>query len=141
MPGYEEAHRELEAWRRRRREAALDCVRRVGNDLLGAAVPLAPLREGFLRQSGQVDVYDGEQLVDSSSLAGAPESSPAEHEGAFDVESIVSFNLIYAARQHEELEWEHNEGQAKYLEAPFKARIGRYDAALARSVEQATRGG
>ncbi|NTS21647.1 hypothetical protein HT105_21805, partial [Bacteroides fragilis] len=34
-----------------------------------------------------------------------------------DKEAVVSLNTKYAARQHEEVGWNHNEGQAKYLES------------------------
>jgi hypothetical protein len=33
---------------------------------------------------------------------------------------LVSYNTVYAVRQHEELDWHHDPGQqAKYLEQPF----------------------
>ena len=33
----------------------------------------------------------------------------------------IGFNTVYAARQHEELEWGHDApGQAKYLEMPIR---------------------
>jgi hypothetical protein len=38
-----------------------------------------------------------------------------------EVVAVVSFTEVYAARQHEELDWEHPlGGKAKYLEDPVK---------------------
>ncbi|MUL39631.1 hypothetical protein FZ103_00285 [Streptomonospora sp. PA3] len=61
--------------------------------LLGESDRLVPLEEGTLQRSGTTD-QDG--------LSGT-----------------VSYDTVYAARQHEELTWRHDPGrQAKYLEQP-----------------------
>ncbi|MEV6800516.1 hypothetical protein AB0M91_19545 [Micromonospora rifamycinica] len=37
-----------------------------------------------------------------------------------DLRAAVSYDTVYAVRQHEELTWRHDEGRkAKYLEDPF----------------------
>jgi hypothetical protein len=85
--------------RRRWRAAAERAVTRVGERILGEAQREAPIREGTLRASGELEV----------------DSRPGE------VVAVVSFNEVYAARQHEELDWEHPlGGKAKYLEDPVK---------------------
>jgi hypothetical protein len=64
--------------------------------LLAAARAVAPLDKGPLVESGK-----------------------ASREG---LEGVVSFNTVYAARQHEELTWRHAPGrQAKYLEQPLNS--------------------
>lgn len=69
-----------------------------GAELLrGYSQPLAPIDTGILRASGQV--------------------TPAT---ASNLEAHVSYDTAYAARQHEELDWQHDEGQAKYLEGPLE---------------------
>lgn len=66
--------------------------------LVALSVPLTPIDLGDLRQA-TVPTY-----ADSESL-----------------EARVSNDMVYAARQHEELAWRHPEGgQAKFLEAPAR---------------------
>jgi hypothetical protein len=61
---------------------------------LGEADKLVPLREGTLERSGKVIVND--------------------------LEGAISYDTVYALRQHEELSWRHLPGrQAKYLETPM----------------------
>jgi alpha-D-ribose 1-methylphosphonate 5-triphosphate synthase subunit PhnI len=73
-------------------------------DLLGKSKQLAPLDTGELRASGYTtfektqDGFVGE----------------------------VGFGEIYAAVQHEELEYQHTDGEAKYLEKPFKENASKY---------------
>lgn len=105
--------------RRRIRRATEDAVRRIGNDLLGRAQRLAPIEEGTLRASGELEV---------DSRRGA-------------VTGTVSFNTVYAARQHEETDWHHPKaGQAKYLEQPLKEQAGRYERILGAAVDRAIGG-
>lgn len=69
-----------------------------GAELLrGYSQPLAPIDTGILRATGQV--------------------TPAT---AGNLEAHVSYDTPYAARQHEELDWRHDDGQAKYLEQPLE---------------------
>lgn len=65
--------------------------------LRGYSVPLAPVDRGPLRESAQVTE--------------ATASSLTAH---------VSYDTPYAARQHEELDYHHEDGQAKYLEQPLE---------------------
>lgn len=69
-----------------------------GAELLrGYSVPLAPLDRGPLRESAQVT-----------------EATPSS------LTSYVSYDTPYATRQHEELDYQHEDGQAKYLEQPLE---------------------
>jgi hypothetical protein len=125
MPGYEQAHEELERVRRARHAAARDFVIKAANGLLAQAVPLAPIETGTLRGSAVgPDPETGEHFIERDDY----------------VEAMVSFNTPYAARQHEELEWKHPRGgQAKYLEQPYKALMPRWERALAAALERAVR--
>lgn len=99
-----------------RREATIGAMRTIGEDLLGQAQRDAPVEEGTLRGSGQT------------------------HTTVFGdrVETEVSFDTVYAARQHEEVTWKHPKGgKAKYLEDNLKAMAPRYLAALAAAVRKA----
>lgn len=107
----------------------LDGLVRVGEDLLGRAQRLAPKEEGTLRGSGALVIIVNGRRIEGGGARGIAEvavrglakvGAPI----ALDVE--VSFNTVYAARQHEELDWHHDEGQAKYLEAPFRDGLERY---------------
>lgn len=82
-------------WTGRGRRLAQEGLRRALEHLLGAANQLVPLEEGTLERSGKADV-DG-------------------------LEGSVSYDAVYAARQHEELTWVHPVPgrQAKYLETPM----------------------
>jgi hypothetical protein len=101
----------------RRVEAELDdALEEIGEDLLGRAQRDAPIEEGTLRASGDVRVVTGRG-------AGV---------------AVVSFNTPYAAKQHEELEYEHPRGgRAKYLEANLKAMAPAYRARIAAAFRKA----
>lgn len=70
---------------------ATTAARAAGEKLRDEAVQRTPIETGTLRASAKTTVEDKE--------------------------AVVSFNTKYAARQHEEVGWNHNEGQAKYLES------------------------
>lgn len=72
-------------------ERAQTVAARRGADLLrDEAVQRTPLETGTLRNSAKVTSADGE--------------------------AAVSYNTPYAVKQHEELSYAHQDGQAKYLE-------------------------
>ncbi|WP_333811100.1 hypothetical protein [Timonella senegalensis] len=61
--------------------------------ILAESLKLVPLEEATLARSGKAE--------------------------AAGTEAVVSYDTVYAPRQHEELDWQHAEGrQAKYLEQP-----------------------
>jgi len=111
----------------------LDALVRVGEHLLGEAQRLAPKEEGTLRGSAALVIIVNGRRIEGSGARGVAEVAvrglaKAKQPISLDVE--VSFNTVYAARQHEELDWHHDEGQAKYLEQPFRQNLPRYEAIL-----------
>lgn len=76
------------------RESAAEGLTLAAEHVRGVAVPRTPLEYGDLR----------------SSLTVTP-ATPG------DLESAVSSDLPYAVRQHEDLDLQHDDGQAKYLES------------------------
>lgn len=69
-------------------------LRQAAEHLLEESNRIVPIEEGTLMQSGEVD--------------------------SDERKAVVSYNTIYARRQHEELEWRHAAGRsAKYLEDTF----------------------
>lgn len=77
------------------------------------SVPLAPRDTGMLRNSAQVTPATPDNLT-----------------------AHVSYNTPYAVRQHEELDWRHEEGQAKYLEEPVVRRAKNYQRAIANRIRR-----
>lgn len=85
--------------------------------LLGLAQDVVPLQEGVLQASGATD-------VDDSALEGS-----------------VSFDTVYAARQHEETTWRHDPGrQAKYLEQPYETHAAELRGLIAAAIRRELRG-
>ena len=71
----------------------------------------APVRDGALRASG------------STAVSGD--------------EAAIGYSIIYAARQHEEIGWNHpNGGQAKYLETAVTAKAGEVGQIIANAVKR-----
>lgn len=104
------------------------------DDLLGEAQRRAPVEEGTLRGSGSIAlIVNGTRFEGASALAAAMAAARlAGHAGlAVHVDAEVSFNTVYAARQHEETTWQHPKGgQAKYLSQPLAERAGRYETVI-----------
>jgi hypothetical protein len=83
-------------WTSRGRRLAEEGLQRGLEHILGEARKIVPLEEGTLERSGRV-VRDG-------------------------MNGAISFDTVYAVRQHEELTWKHLPGrQAKYLETPMNS--------------------
>lgn len=83
-------------WTSRGRRLASDGLRRALEHVLAESKKIVPLDEGTLERSGRVDV-DG-------------------------LNGSVSYDTVYARRQHEELTWKHLPGRsAKYLEKPMNS--------------------
>lgn len=78
----------------RGRRGAEEGLQRSLEHLLAESRKIVPLREGTLERSGRV-VRDG-------------------------LDGAVTYDTVYAKRQHEELTWKHLPGRsAKYLEIPL----------------------
>lgn len=76
------------------REAAQAGLKDAAEHILAESQKLVPLEEATLARSGIADVQG--------------------------LEASISYDTVYAARQHEELDWQHGNGrQAKYLEQPM----------------------
>lgn len=76
-----------------------------------------PLEEGTLERSGVAS-------VDPASLTGA-----------------VSYDTVYAVRQHEELTWRHDAGRkAKYLEDPMNDEAGTVRDLIVAAIRRSLRG-
>lgn len=104
--------------RKRLRAALREAMQVIGEDLLGEAQRRAPIEEGTLRASGELEIKERPDRI----------------------EAVVSFNTVYAARQHEETEWVHPlGGEAKYLERPLLENSGRYNRILAAAAARALR--
>lgn len=81
-------------WTNRGRRAAERGVRAAAEHVLQVSKTLVPLEEGTLERSGKVTVNG--------------------------LDASISYDTVYAVRQHEELTWKHLPGrQAKYLEQPL----------------------
>lgn len=118
--------------------AALDALWRIGQDIGGRAQRLAPVEEGNLRASMAVVLLVDGARFDSLAAAQAAARAKALAGGDVTADVEVSFNEVYAARQHEELDWNHPlGGQAKYLEQPFKELEPRFRRILELAVEAA----
>lgn len=84
--------------------------------LLGVSQTRVPLEEGTLERSARVD-------VDDSAMKAA-----------------VSYDTVYARRQHEELTWKHDPGRtAKYLEGPLSEESNTIQDLIGASIRRALR--
>jgi hypothetical protein len=94
------------------RRGGLSGLKRWADDVFDASqeeVPVAPVRGGFLRDSGQVSVDEGVGRA-AVSYSGPPARSDGRFGGA-DIAAIV----------HEDMGAQHSTGKAKYLEDPLNA--------------------
>lgn len=116
-------------FRLERVERVVRAVYVASEDLLGQAVQLAPKDEGTLRGSGAVAlIVNGTRHEGATAFTSAVSTAKAlTRAGAtIEVEGEVSFNTIYAARIHEEIDWNFQVGQSKYLEQPLRENTPRY---------------
>jgi hypothetical protein len=122
---------------------ALEGVWRCANDLAGrVSAPSsfdsgAPVDEGTLRASVTVALLiNGARYEGAGALEQAKTAVRAEIAGGrrVAIDSEISANTVYAARQHEELDWVHPKGgTAKYLERPLREQAARYHRIIALS--------
>jgi hypothetical protein len=112
---------ELERVQRLMADGAAEGLHDAGEDLLGAAQLDAPIETGRLRGSGTIDPLGrGPVLIDRARRR---------------LKIIVAFTVVYAARQHEEITWEHPlGGKAKYLEGNLLAMAPRYNRYIANKI-------
>jgi len=127
----------LDEVRGRMGEAAVDALNRAAEDLAGRAQRAAPIDEGTLRASAAIALivngtrFDGTGAVTAAKAA----ARAAARAGSLELNAEVSFNTVYAARQHEELDWVHPRGGGpKYLERPLLEQANRYERIIALAV-------
>ena len=95
--------------------------------LLGKSMRIAPLDEGTMIGSAsakvnQVEVARGNRDGSTTMSSSKPSAKPGQ-----TIVGEVSYNVPYAARQHEDLTLKHKPGkQAKYLEQPLKEFVTRF---------------
>ena len=100
-------------------------IQDVGLDLLRRSVKLAPVRTGDLRGSGYVD-FEGQEIAKGTDSGGVIQK-PKIKKSLGNPSAEVGFGVPYAAKQHEEVGYNHPRGgQAKYLEEPMKKNTSRY---------------
>lgn len=100
----------------REREGAAEGLELATEHLLQVSRTRVPLEEGTLERSGTAS-------VDRSALKGA-----------------VSYDTVYACRQHEELTWRHTQGRtAKYLEEPLLEESETLQGLIAAAIRRALR--
>jgi hypothetical protein len=84
--------------KRRERAGRNKGLRLAAEHLLAESQRIVPIEEATLERSGVASVDESKG------------------------QAAVSYDTVYAVRQHEELTWRHDPGrQAKYLEQPFAA--------------------
>ena len=110
-------------------------VNRAGEILLGNAQRRAPLDEGTLRGSAELALtvngsrYDGAGALGAATFAAETAARSGQD---VTVYAEVSFNTVYAAAQHEGLDYDHPKGgEAKYLERPLTELAPRLTALIA----------
>lgn len=100
------------AWFQRTKDAARHGTELGLEHVLGEANKLVPLDEGTLERSGKVTMGDGPS-------------------------GTISYDTVYAVRQHEELSYRHLPGrQAKYLEQPMNTEAPVVMAIIAATMRQ-----
>jgi len=93
--------------------AAVNAARAGAHLLRDEAVQRTPIETGTLRNSARASVEGNE--------------------------AMVSYNTPYAARQHEEVGWQHKEGQAKYLESALLDNQAKISELIAKEIGKAMR--
>lgn len=116
-------YRSERAAERALKEGIAGALELVGADLTGKAQREAPKDTGALRASAQWQV-DGKASFIASSRA-------------YDsIELKISFNIPYAAVQHERTDFDHRAGKAKYLADPMRSNALRYKPLIAATIKQ-----
>lgn len=92
-------------------------LRIAAEHVLAESRKVVPIEEATLERSGVAS-------VDEDSLTAA-----------------VSYDTVYAVRQHEETTWRHDAGRtAKYLERPLTEEAGQVEAIIAAELRRSLRG-
>lgn len=114
-------------------------MRLISLDLLSQGVRNAPVDEGTLRGSGSAH-HSGRRIATGAEFDATAEAGHAAEggQGTTELSSVVAFNEVYAAYQHETTDLNHPKGgQAKYLERPLNANRALYERKLADAYREA----
>lgn len=91
--------------------------------VLTTAAPRTPWQSGDLQRSGDPKERPGSIAVDEGKLKAA-----------------LGYDIVYAARQHEELEWQHPiQGEPKWLERTIRDEADNVRAVIAKQIRKALR--
>ncbi|MBG0830514.1 hypothetical protein HS041_22390 [Planomonospora sp. ID67723] len=98
------------------RAGALQGLKLAAEHLLQTSRAIVPIEEGTLERSGVASVDEG------------------------SLRAAVSYDTVYAVRQHEELTWRHDAGRtAKYLETPMADEAGTMGEIIAAQIRRSLR--
>lgn len=140
LEGLAELQRELERRLRNMQLASPKAMTDVVFDLLGKSVALAPVDLGDLRGSGHANVNDATIASGSANGGTSGAGSPGPDRGG-KTTGEVAFSEPYAVIQHETLTFNHPKGgEAKYLEKPLAANMGKYVDRLTGKLSDAAQG-
>jgi hypothetical protein len=106
----------------RRGEAAAErAVDQFGEHVLGEAQLLAPQSpsQQFVPGIRKPQIQNPKWTGHSGALRDSATSEPVQNRNGL-ITKVIGFNTVYAARQHEELDYQHTNGQAKYLETALR---------------------
>lgn len=102
--------------KKRERDGRNKGLRAAAEHLLAESQQLVPIEEATLERSGVASVDEAKGVA------------------------AVSYDTVYAVRQHEELTWRHDPGrQAKYLEQPYNTEADTMRALIAAQIRRSLR--
>lgn len=94
-----------------------------------------------IRAAAQRGLDDAAEIVKQESIQRTPKETGALRNdcstASGDLESVVYYSLPYAVRQHEEVGYRHDHGQAKYLENAVRATRETVGQVIAQAVRRA----
>jgi hypothetical protein len=106
-----------------------EATKRCAEDLLAKSQVLVPVKTGELRASGSVEEI-GETRTGNVIYEVRYESDKEYDGGTFR----------NAVAQHEDLTYKHEQGEAKYLEKPYKENVELYKQIIAEEIRKGMKG-
>jgi len=110
---------------------------------MGKLTVYTPMGELARKAANAGHVLASEHLLQVARTLVPHEEGTLERSGAASVDETtlqanVTFDSVYACRQHEELTWKHDEGrQAKYLEGPSISEATTFATLMAKAAKDA----
>ena len=133
----------LRAYPKEAHDAAERQLKKAALDLQGKAQKIAPKDLADLRGSAYSHVSG--KMIKAPSADSEPGSERFPVLVSADLEAIIGFTEPYALIQHESLNFQHTDGEAKYLEKPYLENKEKYidsvGAAIKKALEEAAKGG